>query len=195
MHATGTHVIHFEGFYVPESGYICEARPGLFSSLEWASLMFASIYYGLSLRILEESRLLLSRKTLGATFGAIAAADTKVAQVGHIIDGIGDMAARCEVSRRMIYQTCNDLLDGYDEEWPIELRVPYIGLAKTTVAANVMHMAQRAMSLVGGSAFRKGTVFERFYRDACASLYQPLNADQTYTYIGEYLLAPDELTD
>jgi alkylation response protein AidB-like acyl-CoA dehydrogenase len=195
MHATGTHVIHFEGFYVPESGYICEARPGLFSSLEWASLMFASIYYGMSLRILEESRALLSKKTLGATFGAIAAADTKVSQIGHIVDGIGDMAARCEISRRMIHQTCNDLLDGYDEEWPIELRVPYIGLAKTTVAANVMHMATKAMSLVGGSAFRKGTVFERFYRDACASLYQPLNADQTYTYIGEYLLAPEELND
>jgi alkylation response protein AidB-like acyl-CoA dehydrogenase len=157
--------------------------------------MFASIYYGMSLRILEESRALLSKKTLGATFGAIAAADTKVAQVGHIIDGVGDMASRCEISRRMIYQTCNDLLDGYDEEWPIELRVPYIGLAKTTVADNVMHMAKRAMSLVGGSAFRKGTVFERFYRDACASLYQPLNADQTYTYIGEYMLQPEELND
>jgi len=195
MHATGTHVIHFEGFYVPESGYICEARTGLFSSLEWASLMFASLYYGMSLRILEESRNLLSKKTLGATFGAIAAADTKVANIGHIVDGVGDMAARCEINRRMIYQTCNDLLDGYDEEWPIELRVPYIGLAKTAVAANVMHMAQKAMSLVGGSAFRKGTVFERFYRDACASMYQPLNADQTYTYIGEYMLQPEELND
>jgi hypothetical protein len=51
------------------------------------------------------------------------------------------------------------------------------------------------MSLVGGSAFRRGTVFERFYRDACASLYQPLNADQTYTYIGEYMLQPEELNN
>lgn len=195
MHATGTHVIHFDGFYVPEDGYICEARPGLFSSLEWASLMFASIYYGLSLRILEESRELLSKKHLGATFGAIAAADTKVAKIGHIVDGVGDMAARCEISRRMIYQTCNDLLDGYDDEWPAELRVPYIGLSKTAVAENVMHMAKKAMSLVGGSAFRKGTFFERAFRDSCASLYQPLNADQTYTYIGEYMLAPDELND
>lgn len=195
MHATGTHVIHFDGFFVPESGYICEARTGLFSSLEWASLMFASIYYGMSLRILEEARATLSKKTLGAVFGAVAASDVKVAGVGHIIDGVGDMACKVEQNRRILWQTCNDLIDGYDEEWPLELRVPYIGLAKTTIAANTTHMAQKAMSLVGGSAFRKGTVFERFYRDSCAAMYQPLNADQTYTYIGEYLLQPEELND
>jgi alkylation response protein AidB-like acyl-CoA dehydrogenase len=195
MHATGTQVIHFEGFYIPEDGYICQWRGGAFGVLEWASLLFASIYYGMQLRILEESQKVLSKKTLGMTFGAIAAAETRVANVGHIVDGIGDMAARCEISRRMIYQTCNDLLDGYDDEWPAELRVPYIGLAKTQVAENVMHMSKRAMSLVGGSSFRKGTIFERLYRDSAASMFQPLNADQTYTYIGEYLLAPDELND
>ena len=81
--------------------------------------MFASLYYGMSLRILEESRALLSKKTLGATFGAIAAADAKVAGIGHIVDGIGDMARRCEISRRMIFQTCNDLIDGYDENRPL----------------------------------------------------------------------------
>ncbi|MGQ0629930.1 MAG: acyl-CoA dehydrogenase family protein [Sporichthyaceae bacterium] len=195
MHATGTHVIHFDGFYVPEENYVCENRTGLFSSLEWASLMFASIYYGMSLRILEEARETLSKKTLGAVFGAVVAADVRVAGVGHIIDGIGDMAVRVEQNRRILWQTCNDVIDGYDEEWPIELRVPYIGLAKTTIAANTTHMAQKAMSLVGGSAFRKGTIFERFYRDSCAALYQPLNADQTYAYIGEYLLQPEELND
>ncbi|MBA3743581.1 acyl-CoA dehydrogenase family protein [Sporichthya sp.] len=195
MHATGTHVIHFDGFFVPESGYICEARTGLFSSLEWASLMFASIYYGMSQRVLEESRAVLSKKTLGAVFGAVAASDVKVAGVGHIIDGVGDMACKVEQNRRILWQTCNDLIDGYEDEWPLELRVPYIGLAKTTVAANTTHMAQKAMSLVGGSAFRKGTIFERLYRDSCAAMYQPLNADQTYTYIGEYLLQPEELND
>jgi alkylation response protein AidB-like acyl-CoA dehydrogenase len=195
MHATGTHVIVFDGFYVPQSGYVCENRTGLFSSLEWASLLFASIYYGMSLRILEESRAVLAKKHLGAVFGAIAASDVKVAGVGHIIDGIGDMAVRVEQNRRIVWQTCNDVIDGYDEEWPIELRVPYIGLAKTTVASNTTWMAQKAMSLVGGSAFRKGTIFERFYRDSCAALYQPLNADQTYSFIGEYMLQPDELND
>jgi alkylation response protein AidB-like acyl-CoA dehydrogenase len=194
MHATGTQVIHFDGYYVPEENYICEWRSGAFGVLEWASLMFASIYYGMQLRILEESRAVLSKKTLGATFGAIVAEDTKVARVGHIIDGIGDMASRTELSRRVLYQTCRDLAEGRDDEWPIELRFPYIGLAKTFIADNVMHMSRHAMSMVGGSSFRKGTIFERLYRDAAASMFQPLNADQSRTYIGEYLLAPEELS-
>jgi alkylation response protein AidB-like acyl-CoA dehydrogenase len=193
MHATGTQVIHFEGYYVPEENFICEWRTGAFGVLEWASLMFASIYYGMQLRILEESRAVLSKKTLGATFGALVAEDTKVARVGHIIDGIGDMASRTELSRRVLYQTCRDLAEGRDDDWPIELRFPYIGLAKTFIADNVLDMSRRAMSMVGGSSFRKGTIFERLYRDAAASMFQPLNADQSRTYIGEYLLAPEEL--
>lgn len=194
MHATGTQVIHFDGFFVPEDGFVCEWRAGGFNNLEWASLMFASIYLGMSYRVFEETTAVLKKKKLGATFGAIVAAETQVAKVGHIIDGVGDMAVRCEQSRRIVEATCQQLLEGRDDDWPVELRVPYIGIAKTTVAENVLQMTRRAMSLVGGMSFRKGQIFERLYRDAAASMFQPLNADQTYTYIGEYYLAPDELT-
>ncbi|WP_273735352.1 acyl-CoA dehydrogenase family protein [Mycolicibacterium septicum] len=188
MHATGTQVVHFDGYYVPEDGFICVWRAGAFGVLQWASLMFASIYLGMQQRILEESVKTLSKKHLGATFGAIVAADTEVKNVGHIIDGIGDMASRVEMSRRVLYQTCQELIDGKDALWAPELRFPYIGLAKTFIADNVMHMSRQAMSLVGGSSFRKGTIFERLYRDSAASLFQPLNADQTRTYIGQFLL-------
>jgi alkylation response protein AidB-like acyl-CoA dehydrogenase len=195
MHATGTHTVHFEGFYVPDDGFVCQWRAGAFGVLEWASLMFASVYLGMQYRVLEESRAVLSKKTLGATFGAIAAADTKVANVGHIVDGVGDMASRVELSRRVLYRTCQELIDGDDDDWPVELRFPYIGLAKTFVADNVLHMTRKAMSLVGGMSFRRGAIFERLYRDSAASMFQPLNADQSCTYIGEQMLAPEELND
>lgn len=195
MHATGTQTIHFEGFFVPEDGFICEWRSGAFGVLEWASLMFASIYLGMQNRILEEARAVLSKKTLGAVFGATVAADVKVASVGHIIDGIGDMASRNELSRRVLYRTCQEVTEGYDDNWPVELRFPYIGLAKTFIADNVMHMSKHAMSMVGGSSFKKGAIFERLYRDSAASMFQPLNGDQSRTYIGEVLLAPEELND
>lgn len=188
MHATGTQTIVFDGFFVPEDGFVSHWRTGAFGTLEWASLMFASIYLGMQQRILEESIATLSKKHLGATFGAIVAADTEVKNVGHIIDGIGDMASRVEFSRRVLYQTCQDLIDGKDKLWSPELRFPYLGLAKTFIADNVMHMSRHAMSMVGGSSFRGGTIFERLYRDSAASLFQPLNADQTRTYIGQFLL-------
>ncbi|EGD43745.1 putative acyl-CoA dehydrogenase, short-chain specific [Nocardioidaceae bacterium Broad-1] len=195
MHATGTQTIIFDGYYVPQDGFICEWRSGAFGVLEWASLMFASIYLGMQARILEESRAVLSKKTLGAVFGAVVASDVKVSGVGHIIDGIGDMASRYELSRRVLYRTCTEVSEGYDDNWPIELRFPYIGLAKTFIAENVMHMSKHAMSMVGGSSFKKGAIFERLYRDSAASMFQPLNADQSRTYIGEVLLAPEELED
>ena len=105
------------------------------------------------------------------------------------------MASRVELSRRVLYQTCQDLIDGKDDEWPLELRFPYIGLAKTFIAENVMNMTRHAMSMVGGSSFRRGTIFERLYRDSAASMFQPLNSDQSRTYIGEVLLAPEQLND
>ncbi|MDW5611869.1 MULTISPECIES: acyl-CoA dehydrogenase family protein [Mycolicibacterium] len=188
MHATGTQTIVFDGYFVPEDGFVSPWRAGAFGVLEWASLLFASIYLGMQQRILEESIKTLSKKHLGATFGAIVAADTEVKSVGHIIDGIGDMASRVECSRRVLYQTCQDLIDGKDKLWAPELRFPYLGLAKTFVADNVMHMSRHAMSMVGGQSFRRGGIFERLYRDSAASMFQPLNADQTRTYIGQFLL-------
>src|SRR5437588_3265829 len=46
MKATGTHTIHFDGYYIPESGYCGEMRGGILANLEWASLTFASVYLG-----------------------------------------------------------------------------------------------------------------------------------------------------
>lgn len=192
MHATGTQTVVYDGFFVPESGFLTEWRAGAFATLEWASLTFASIYLGMQYRILEEARSTLSKKTLGATFGAIVATDTKVAGIGHIVDGVGDLAIRNEISRRVLHETCQTLIDGRDDEWPVELRVPYIGIAKICVADNVMIMAKEAMSMVGGSAFRRSAIFERLYRDAAASMYQPLNSAQSRTYIGEALLQPED---
>ncbi|MET0900005.1 MAG: acyl-CoA dehydrogenase family protein, partial [Mycobacterium sp.] len=67
MHATGTQTIVFDGYYVPEDGFLSHWRSGAFGTLEWASLMFASIYLGMQHRILEESVASLSKKHLGAT--------------------------------------------------------------------------------------------------------------------------------
>src|SRR6202161_1073936 len=82
VHATGTHVIHFDGYYVPAGDFLCERRTGAFGGLEWASLLFASIYYGMQLRILEESRAVLSKKRLRGAFCAVGAPATNGARYG-----------------------------------------------------------------------------------------------------------------
>ncbi|MGQ0632095.1 MAG: acyl-CoA dehydrogenase family protein [Sporichthyaceae bacterium] len=196
MHATGTQNIVFDGLYVPESGKGSEWRAGAFLTLEWFVILFASIYRGLGIRCFEESKELLAKKTLGATFGAIAASEVKVGAIGHIIDGVGDMAIKCEINRRLIQQTCYDIATGWDDEhWTAEERFPFICIAKTEVAKNVLHMTKEAMSMVGGMSFRRGMIFERMYRDAAASMFQPLNAAQNAAYLGEYYLMGDQLAD
>jgi alkylation response protein AidB-like acyl-CoA dehydrogenase len=196
MHATGTQTIVFDGWYVPESGLGGQWRAGAFTVLEWFVILFASIYHGLGLRCFEETTALLKKKKLGATFGAIASPDVKVSQIGHIIEGVGDMAVRCEVNRRLIHQTCHDLATGWDDEhWDAMERFPMICIAKTEVAKNTLHMVREAMSMVGGSSFRNGTIFERLYRDATASMFQPLNAKQNAAFLGELYLADDTLAE
>jgi len=99
MHATGTHVIHFDGYFVPEENFICEWRSGAFGVLEWASLMFASIYYGMQQRILEESRAVLSKKRLGATFGAIVDVVTSSPATGELCSTPGTFSTMSLTSR------------------------------------------------------------------------------------------------
>ncbi len=195
MHATGTETIVYDGYYIPETAFVSEWRSGAFGQLHWASLGFASIYLGMQARVLEEATKVLSKKTLGAVFGATVANEVKVSGVGHIIDGIGDFASRYELSRRVLYRTCEEVDSGADASWPPELRFPYIGLAKTFIAENVQHMTKHAMSMVGGMSFRRGMIFERLYRDSAASMFQPLNADQSRTYIGEFLLQSEAPQD
>jgi alkylation response protein AidB-like acyl-CoA dehydrogenase len=188
MHATGTQTVVYDGFYIPESGYVAPWRASVFGGVEWFSLTIASIYLGLQDRVLEETIAHLAKKRLGPSFGSVVGQATKVADLGYITDGIGEMATRFELSRRVVLKTCEDLV-GCADGWPADLRMPYIGLAKVFVCENVLWMTRQAMSMVGGQSFRRGSIFERLYRDAAASMFQPLNADQSRNYIGQLLLA------
>ncbi len=45
-------------------------------------------------------------------------------------------------------------------------------------------MTDAALRLVGGSAFRRGHVLERLYRDARGGPFHPLTTDQAYDLLG-----------
>lgn len=112
MQATGTRTINYDGFHIPESGYLGEWRVGAFASSEWASLNFAASTWACSTASWRRRVPCCRRK--GATFGASAAKDTAVASIGHIVDGVGDPAIRNGISRRRLWETCDILLDGRD---------------------------------------------------------------------------------
>jgi alkylation response protein AidB-like acyl-CoA dehydrogenase len=184
MRATGTHTIHFDGFFIPEDGYCGEMRGGILANLEWASLTFASVYLGVALHTYDETKAILLKKNLGPTFAASVGADIAVRDLGYIQDGLGWMKVKNETARRVLHSTCQQLLDGDDDTWAPEIRVPLIGIAKVFATENCLDVVRKAMHLVGGSSYRKGHPLERLYRDAAAGPFQPLTEEQTYMYIG-----------
>lgn len=191
MRASGTQTVVFDGFYIPEDGYAGEMRGGIIGNLEWASLTFASVYYGIALRAYEETKAILRKKNLGAVFGATVGSEVKTADLGYIQEGLGRMLCKNEVTRRVCEDTCKSLIEGADENWDPMLRMPLIGLAKVVSTENCLDVVRDAMRLVGGASFRRGHPLERLYRDAAAGPFQPLTSDQTYSYFGGYELAPE----
>ncbi|MGH9000150.1 MAG: acyl-CoA dehydrogenase family protein [Acidimicrobiia bacterium] len=192
MRATGTHTLVFDGFFVPEDGYCGEMRGGIFANLEWASLGFASVYWGVARRVYEETRAILREKHSGPIFSADVGADIKSRDIGYIIDGIGEIMYRNETTARVIQATCRQIIEGADDEWDPSYRPALIGVAKVFSTENCIEVAHKAMRLVGGMSYRRGHPLEKLYRDAAAGPYQPLTADQTYMYFGRLELGSDE---
>lgn len=184
MKATGTQTLIFDGFYVPEDGFCGEMRGGVFANLEWASLLFASIYWGLAVRTFEETRAILRVKHTGPIFSADVGADLRSRDIGYIQDGVGEIAYRNELTRRVIQATCRQIIEGEDDEWDPSMRPGLIGMAKVFSTENAAHVTHKAMRLVGGACYRRGHILEKLYRDAAAGPFQPLTEDQTYMYMG-----------
>jgi alkylation response protein AidB-like acyl-CoA dehydrogenase len=191
MKATGTHTIHFDGYYIPESGDCGEMRGGILANLEWASLTFASVYLGVALHTYDETKEILAKKSLGPTFAASVGDDIKTRELGYIQDGLGWMKVKNETARRVLHSTCVQLLGGDDDTWDPAMRVPLIGIAKVFCTENCLDVTRKAMHLVGGMSYRKGHPLERLYRDAAAGPFQPLTEEQTYMVIGGLELGGD----
>lgn len=183
MRATGTHTVHFDGYFVPEDSCVGNMRGGLLGNLEWASLTFASVYHGIGRRAYDETREILLKKNLGATFSTTVGENVRPKEVGFIQDGLGWMLAQNEITRRTIHSTCQMLLAG-DDDWDAFLRTPMIAVAKVRSTESTLDVIRKAMHLVGGSSFRRGHPLERLYRDAASGSFQPLTEEQTYSAIG-----------
>jgi alkylation response protein AidB-like acyl-CoA dehydrogenase len=63
-----------------------------------------------------------------------------------------------------------------------------VDVPKIVITERAMELVSAGMRLVGGSAFRRGHVLERLYRDSRSGPFHPLTTDQAYDYIGRYEL-------
>jgi alkylation response protein AidB-like acyl-CoA dehydrogenase len=77
MRSTGTETVVFKDVFVPTEDLVStDFRPKLFANLEWQTLTFASVYYGLACRAYDETVAILRiiNETTGATIESTARA-------------------------------------------------------------------------------------------------------------------------
>lgn len=98
---------------------------------------------------------------------------------------IGLMAHRLRVAS----WTLDGALDavGDDPEPSVE-RVDAVMLAKREIALAGVEVCDIAMEIAGGSAFFKGSVIERCYRDVRAAKFHPFTPEQTLLHAGRLAL-------
>ena len=182
MRATGTETVVFDDLFVPEEDIVAhEFRGPLFANLEWQTLSFSSVYYGLALRAYEETKAAVIKKSTGPVQGA---ANVRARDIGWVQRDLGEMRLLNEVSGATIENTAKALLDGRDSQWGPVMRLGLLEVPKVVCTENAIKVVDTGMRLLGGGTYRRGHILERLFRDARSGPFHPLTTDQTLEYIG-----------
>lgn len=182
MRATGTETVVFEDLLVPESDVVArEFRGPLFANLEWQTLTFSSVYYGLAQRAYEETTAAVVKKSSGPVQGAV---DIRARDIGWVQRDLGNMRLLNETSAATIENTAKALIEGRDAEWGPVMRLGLLEVPKVVCTENAIKVVDTGMRLLGGGSYRRGHILERLFRDARSGPFHPLTTDQTLEYIG-----------
>ncbi|MEY2468781.1 MAG: hypothetical protein QOF21_1479 [Actinomycetota bacterium] len=114
------------------------------------------------------------------------------------VDGIGDKATDATVQRQVgvmahRLQVADWALQGAlaavgDDPAPAVERFAAVMLAKREIALAGAEVCDLAMEVAGGSAFFKGSVIERCYRDIRAIKFHPITPEETLVHAGRLAL-------
>lgn len=181
MRATGTQTVVFDDVYVSSENFGGNFRQGLFGHFEWVTMPFSGVYCGHAEKAYEECRDALRTKTLGAT---PEGKNVALAGIGFVQYNLGRMLLDVEAAKRVLESTARILFDGRDAEWHPMARAAFLDVAKVTTTETALRVCDGALRLIGGGAFRRGSIFERLYRDSRAGPFHPLTTDQAYDLLG-----------
>jgi alkylation response protein AidB-like acyl-CoA dehydrogenase len=174
-----------DGVYAPPETYGGNFRQGLVGEAEWAAVLFGGVYLGLAEKAFAEAKEALKKKHLGATAGG---QDTDIKQVGYVQHALGRMRAEIEIAARVIELTARMAIEDREIDGPIPARKAMWDVAKVATTEAAISVTDQAVRLVGGSAFRRGNVLERLFRDARAGFLHSYSTDQLYDTFGRYEL-------
>lgn len=135
----------------------------------------AGTYLGIAGRAFEEGRAHLKRRHYAHTGGSLS-------EIGVLQHRLGTLWATVERTRRLCYwaAACGDRKD--------RDALPALCAAKAEVARSVVQVTNECMTLMGGAAYRDGTLLQRLLRDARAADVMSPTTDLLYGWLGRALL-------
>jgi alkylation response protein AidB-like acyl-CoA dehydrogenase len=135
----------------------------------------AGTYLGIAARAFEEARAHLKQRHYAHTGGSLS-------EIGVLQHRLGTLWANVERTRRLCYWAagCGDR-DDRDA-------LPGLCAAKAEAARSVVHVTNECMTLMGGMAYRDGTLLQRLLRDARAADVMSPTTDLLYGWLGRALL-------
>lgn len=135
----------------------------------------AGTYLGVCQRAVDEAIAHLSQRRYSHTGSSLAEIDILQHRVGTVWSEL------CR-TRQLCHYAANAADEGLDDA------LPALCAAKAEVAHAAVHIVNECMTLVGGIAYRDGSVLQRLLRDARAAHVMSPTTDLLYTWTGRALL-------
>ncbi len=176
MRGTGSHSVHLDGVFVPESKIVLKRPRGQYHPIWNVILVVAmplimSVYVG------------IAEKAAQMTLDYVK---NQEAPKPHLISNIGTLynqLSQAQVHWKDMVRIAND----YDFQ-PTDTNGHAVLSRKTNVAHACIAVVNQAMEIVGGQGFFRNFGLERLFRDVQGVKYHPLNEHDQRVFLGNYLL-------
>jgi acyl-CoA dehydrogenase len=158
MRATGSHVVHIRGFFVPDAAVAARRPRGLWHPLfHLVSMIAIPLVYSVYVGVAETAR-----------DAALAVAKHKP-MTPQMIDTVGAMETELAAARVALA----DMLAAADGQ-PGPQTTNRIFLGRANVTRGVLAMFDRVFEIVHGAGYLRSSPIERLFRDVQAARFHPL---------------------
>lgn len=170
MRGTGSGDIVVDDVFVPDERVLADRPHGTIDPP-------LQVILSIAMPIISGAYLGIARSAVDAATIAAAGSQDPITQ-----RQIGLMRHRVQVAQWALDGALEVIAEVPD---PSEERMMAALTAKREVALAAVEVCDLAMEVAGGSAFRKGSVIERAYRDVRAASFHPLTPEQTLRRSGQ----------
>lgn len=178
MRGNSSRTVHLKDARIPKADRLGQEGDQIWYVFQVVAPYFltamAGTYIGIAHRALGEATRHLKEREYSDS--------SSLAQIDVLQHRVGRLWSRTQSTQQLIDWACRQGDAGEPDA------VPAIMAAKAEVGHTVVDIVNECMTLVGGSAYRDGSVLDRLLRDARAAHVMSPTTDMLYTWAGRALL-------